>query len=300
MERSLNWNDLRFFLEVARTQSLSETARNLGVSASTVARRIDVLETALRVQLFRRHHDGYEITEVGRDLLDPAESAEAQIGLAERVTLRNHESPTETVRIDVPELIGQRILLPNLLPFTRTYPNIRLDFRSSVLPVRLRAQESDIVIRLVRPERGNYRIRQVGTVGFSFYASRAYLEARGTPQNEVDLLRHSVIGWPHDLHFLAMSTWLQRVCPDMRPTMLLDSFKAHLEGVRSDFGIAVLPHFAARQEDLVPILDDVKPLELSLWALIHERAQTSSSVGLAHEKVLSILNRARSLLQRGA
>lgn len=297
MESKLNWNDLRFFLAVARSKSLSEAGRYLGVSTSTVARRIETLEAALRLKLFRRHHDGYELTEAGLDLLDPAESAEAQMGLVERSALRNDGELSGTVRIDVPELIGQRVLLPNLLAFSHTYPKIRLDFRSSVLPVRLRAQESDIVVRLVRPERGNYRIRLAGKVGFGFFASKDYLARNGTPRRESDLLKHRMIGWPEELNFLMMSTWLQTVCPDIRPMMVMDSFKAHLEGVRHGFGIAILPYFAARDESLVPILSNIPPLKLDLWLLVHDRAPKLNSVKVSVDEFRRILKQNSYLLE---
>jgi len=289
MESKMNWNDLRFFLAVARSKSLSEAGRHLGVSTSTVARRIETLESALRLDLFRHHHDGYELTEAGHELVEPAETAEAQMGLVERSALRKDGELSGTVRVDVPELIGQRVLLPNLLAFSRAYPNIRLDFRSSVLPVRLRAQESDIVVRLVRPERGNYRIRLASKVGFGFFASQEYLLRNGTPVQKSDLLHHRIIGWPDDLNFLMMSAWLQSICPEIRPAMFLDSFKAHLEGARHGFGIAVLPFFATRNENLVQILKDIPPLKLNLWFLVHDRSPTTDSVQVVVDEIRRIL-----------
>ncbi|OOY06970.1 transcriptional regulator [Thioclava sp. F36-7] len=293
----MDWNDLRFFLAVARSKSLSEAGRQLEVSTSTVARRIKFLEDSLRLKLFRHHHDGYALTQAGLDLLDPAESAEAQMRLVERSARRKDGELAGLVRIDVPELIGQKILLPELRGFYANYPNIRLDFRSSVLPVRLRAQESDIVVRLVRPERGNYRIRLVGKIGFGFFASQEYLIRHGTPRAESDLLRHRVIAWPDDLKFLTMSAWLQTVCPDLAPSMFLDSFKAHVEAAKHGFGIAALPYFAASAEGLVPVLTTIAPLKLDLWLLIHDRSPMTNSIRVTYDEILRILIRNQSRLE---
>ena len=113
----MNWNDLRFFLAVARSKSISEAGRQLNVSASTVARRIEALEASLGQKLFRHQHDGYEITQAGLDLLDPAESAETQMRLFERSALQRDGDLSGLVRVDVPELIGQALLLPELQTF---------------------------------------------------------------------------------------------------------------------------------------------------------------------------------------
>ncbi|WP_244580080.1 LysR family transcriptional regulator [Cohaesibacter gelatinilyticus] len=293
----MNWNDLKFFLAVARAKSLSESARKLGVSTSTVSRRIVVLEADLQSNLFRHHHDGYELTLAGVELLEPAEKAEAQMRLLERSALRQEGHLSGLVRVDLPELLGQKIILPGLQDFFDDYPDIRMDFRSSVLPVRLRSQESDIVLRLVRPEKGNYRIRQVGRVDFGLFASKAYIERHGEPAKAQDLAAHRIIGWPEDLNFLTMSAWLQSISAEFYPSLFLDSLTAHLEAARHGYGIAVLPTFAARPEGLHPILRDVPPLKMDLWLLLHDQSPTSPRVRAVYEKLIDILARNKGVLQ---
>jgi DNA-binding transcriptional LysR family regulator len=81
-----DWNDLRFFLSVARLGSLSAASRSLKVDPATVGRRIRSLETALDLRCFERRADGYRLTESGRRLLEHAERVEGDLaGLSRAV-----------------------------------------------------------------------------------------------------------------------------------------------------------------------------------------------------------------------
>src|SRR5258706_4873225 len=69
-----NWDDLRYFLAVARTGTLSAAAEQLGTEHTTVARHIHALEEELNSRLFHRSNSGYGLTEVGERLLARAEA----------------------------------------------------------------------------------------------------------------------------------------------------------------------------------------------------------------------------------
>jgi len=71
-----DWNDLKAFLAVARGGSTLAAAKSLGVNQTTVARRIEALETALALKLFERGQSGSRLTEIGRDLIAEAEKVE--------------------------------------------------------------------------------------------------------------------------------------------------------------------------------------------------------------------------------
>lgn len=272
MQGSMDWNDLKFFLALAQGKSLSAAALTLGVSPSTVSRRIEALEQALQVQLFRPHRDGYDLTEAGQGLVPEAERAGVQMQVFERNARETGDDLAGAVRIEAPELLGQEILLPALIGFMATCPGIRIELRGAVQPVRLAAEEADIVIRLVRPSQGNYRIRKVGTILFGLYASPEYVRKHGTPQSPDELLGHRVIGWTEDLGFLTMARWLASHCPGVRPSLRLTSFAAQVEAVRGNAGWAVLPDFIAGPAGFVPGLTDLSPLAPDLWLLVHEQA----------------------------
>lgn len=283
MKSDMDWNDLKFFLALAQGKSLSAAAQALGVSPSTVSRRIEALELSLQVRLFRPHRDGYDLTEAGRDLVPAAETAGTQMRVFERNARETGDDLAGPVRIEAPELLGQEVLLPALVGFMAAYPRIRIELRGAVQPVRLAAEEADIVLRLVRPSRGNYRIRKLGAIRFGLYAAPEHVRQHGSPQSPGDLHQHRVIGWTEDLGFLTMANWLNSHCPGLRPGLRLTSFAAQVEAVRHGAGWAVLPDFIARPAGFVAGLQALAPLVADLWLLVHEQAQALRRVRLVRE-----------------
>lgn len=285
----MDWNDLRFFLAVASTRSLSGASVQLGVSPSTVSRRIGALEASLQLRLFRPRPDGYGLTAAGLKLLPAAERAEAQMRLFERGAREKEGDLAGPIRIEAPELLGQDMVLPALAEFIEGHPEIRVELRSSVRAVRLAGEEADIVLRLVRPEQGRYRQRRVGQVGFGLYASPAHIARHGAPGCVADLHQHRIIGWTDDLRHLVMATWLEKLCPELEPALRLSSLGAQLVAARQGLGWAMLPAFAAQPAGLQAAPLDGHQLAPDLWLLIHEQAAVLPRVRMVRDILLHAL-----------
>ena len=73
----MDWDDLKVFLSLQRSRNIRAAAQRLGVSHSTVSRRLGALEAALGAKLFLRHADGLTPTETAHALLGPAERMES-------------------------------------------------------------------------------------------------------------------------------------------------------------------------------------------------------------------------------
>src|SRR5207237_10911567 len=76
MTASLDWDDLRYFLAVARGGSTLGAGRALRVSQTTVARRVAAFEERLGLVLFERRQAGYALTPAGEALVPEAEAME--------------------------------------------------------------------------------------------------------------------------------------------------------------------------------------------------------------------------------
>ncbi len=289
MESMMDWNDLKFFLSLAQAKSLSAAATQLGVSPSTVSRRIEALEQALQTQLFRPHRDGYDLTEAGHGLVPAAERAATQMRVFERNAKESSDTLAGPVRIEAPELLGQIVLLPAVVRLMDDHPAIRIELRSSVQPVRLASGEADLILRLVRPSQASYRMRKLGTIRFGLYASPDYIRRYGIPNQPDDLHRHKIVGWTEDLRFLTMATWLERLCPGLRPALRLMSLAAQMEAVRNHAGWAVLPDFAAIPAGFLPGLTNSPQLAPDLWLLTHEQSQSAPGMVLARDCLVQAL-----------
>ena len=102
-ENNLNWNDLRYFLEVARQGRLLGAARRLGVNHSTVARRLVALENALQTPLFEQDENGFHLTQRGEALLPLAQQVEDVAGLMREEAGGNRDELGGRLRLGAPD-----------------------------------------------------------------------------------------------------------------------------------------------------------------------------------------------------
>ena len=253
----MDWNDLQYFLAVARNGSLTGAARRLHVSPSTVTRRIEALEHALKAPLFLRRREGYVLTEAGTELLPAAERAEE--ALAE-VTRQRFDAPSHvagTVRIAVAEMLGQWILLPALGELRAAHPDLEIEIVAGIETIRLARREADLAIRLVHPrEAGGLTVRRIGGLDIGLYAAPAYLAARGTPAALADLDRHDLIGWDPVHADFPIPRWLAEIAPLARQPIRVNTMAGHLLAAVAGLGIAALLRPAAEERGLVRILPD--------------------------------------------
>jgi len=114
MTQTLDWNDVRYFLETARAGRMSRAGRRLGVSHTTVARHVAGIEALLRTRLFEPDTDGLSLTEAGRALVPLAEEMEAR---ADRICdlLQRPGGLSGRVRVGAPDGFGNAVL-SRLLP----------------------------------------------------------------------------------------------------------------------------------------------------------------------------------------
>ncbi|MCP3060125.1 LysR family transcriptional regulator [Myxococcus sp. K38C18041901] len=95
----MDWNDLRYFLALARLGSVRAAGAALGVSHSTVVRRVDALEFELRTRLFDRHRNGFVLTDAGERMMPAAVRVEDEVCALTRGAAGHDESLSGTVHL---------------------------------------------------------------------------------------------------------------------------------------------------------------------------------------------------------
>jgi len=168
----LDWEDLRYFVALARYGTLSATARKLRVNHATVARRVASLEALLGRPLFDRRPDGYAVTEEGRAVLDEAQVMDE----AALSVLRRLDAGTELtglVRLTVGRVLAERFLIGRLDAFHERYPAIDLEVTGGSRVVSLARREADIALRYGAPKDSDLVARRVAKIAFGLYASPA-------------------------------------------------------------------------------------------------------------------------------
>lgn len=271
----LCWDDLRYFLAVARTGSTLAAARQLKVSQTTAARRVAALEEATGLHLFERRQAGYALTPAGTALLGEAEAVERAAHGFEAAAAAQAREVSGAVRLSTVEIYAMTLLAPMLMELRALHPGIRLELDTTEVKRDLAAGEADIALRGGHPpEDGGLVGRRIGRDPWTAYCSRAYAEANGLPRTMAELARHPIIGGGGNYVWPMYRRWLQRHGLEEAVVLEHGSTSGLLSAIRSGLGIAVLPSFMAdREPDLVQVMPPPEHDRMELWLLTHERVR---------------------------
>lgn len=287
----MDWNDLRYFLCVARTGSLSRAAAELGVSVSTVSRRIVELEANLGATLFSRSPTGYTLTLEGERVLKGAEMVEAGVFAVERSAYGLADRPSGTVRLATSENIATDLVIPALARFREQYPLIRLEIVTSTVTAELESQEADIALRMVRPDRGNLKVRRLGRMTYSVYARRDYLQANpATGANP--LAGRAFVVWDDAHAHLPAAVWAADRVSDSDIALVTSSLPTQLAAVRAGVGLAVIPDFLVASDDLVQVMPPSDVFSNDVWLVVHSDISMSARVRAVSDFLADIVGRA--------
>lgn len=261
----MNWDDMRFFLAVTHAGQIARAATQLGVDATTVARRIRRLEQALGQTLFEQRRDGQHLTETGERLAARAEALERVMsGVAEEST-----HPLEgVVRVSASEGFGTWFVAPRLGDFSARYPRLDVDLVANSGFLSPSRRETDIAIVLARPRKGPLVSRRLTDYGLRLYAARDYAE-RMPIGSKASLRTHPLIGYIPDFLYAPELDYLEEIDPQLRPRLRSSSINAQHRMAASGAGVAVLPCFIGDSDPrLVRVLDEVR-ITRSFWLAIH-------------------------------
>jgi DNA-binding transcriptional LysR family regulator len=261
----VDWEDLRVLVELARQGSLSATARALGVTHVTVSRRIANLECDLDQPLFTRESGRYVLTAAGKRILDlaipMAEKAEAILRTASSL----QDTLSGPVRVTATEAVGIYIVMPGLRDIRLRYPDIDLDVRISQVNLNLARSDTDIAVRLARPEpdKGIASV-QVAELAYQVYGSRSYVHGHKPDQFEYIGYSLEYSDWPE-------AQALDRFASGARTAVRIDHLSNRIEATRLGLGLALIPGVMARSwPDLVRVSRGPAILRRQVYVLVHE------------------------------
>jgi DNA-binding transcriptional LysR family regulator len=292
--RMLDWNDLRYFLAVAKGGSTLAAGRALRVSQTTVARRIGALEQALGVHVFDKRQAGYALTPAGQDLLSRAEQVEQAANAFAEAAGAQSRDISGTVKITTEEVYAITLLTPILRELHEQHPDIVIDLDTSQQVRDLGAGEADISLRSTKSEQQSAGIvgRQLCVDDWALYCSRAYADRHGVPTTVAAMKKHSFIGGGGGHLWLHYQSWLKELGLEQQVAMHHATSGGLLSGVRSGFGIAVLPCIIADADpDLVRCVPPRAEHGRMLWLLTHERVRHSPRVRIVIDFLYERLSR---------
>ena len=266
----MNWDDVRFFLATARSGSLTAASLQLDTHQPTVGRRIDALEASLGVTLFQRHPQGLTLTEEGSRILLAAEAMEeAAISLKRNSSIDDAEI-RGCVHIAAPQGLAVYLIATNLQHLHERYPHLNVVLQPAVASADLIHGEAEIAVRLYKPTSGDLVTRYAGEMEFGLYGAQSYLQRHGDPGLNAKLQHHFFIAYGKQLSHLEENHWLESLAKDAHIILRSDDTHARLAAAESGLGLAVLPHFLARQsEHLQPVQLTEQIPSKPVWLVVH-------------------------------
>jgi DNA-binding transcriptional LysR family regulator len=263
-----DWDDLRYFLAVARHHSTLAAGRALKVNQSTVQRRLTELERRIGRPLVKRHPTGYRLTELGREMVAHAERVEqAVLGFEQHLDASKREA-VGVIRVTCPEPLVYRITQSGLLDrFHARHPALRVEFVMSDKYLDLAKGEADVALRSGDTD-GDLVGRKIADSIRAVYASRRYIERHGKPERIEDLEQHALVGFDETMAKHRAAKWLGQVAPNGKIVARNNSVLGMLYAVKSGVGIAPLPTaIADAEDDLVRVLGPIPELA-RIWRLL--------------------------------
>lgn len=294
----MDWDKLKTFHAAAEAGSLTRAAEALHLSQSAVSRQISALETELGVKLFHRHARGLIPTEPGRLLFEATQEIAAKIAFAEAQVQDSRDEPTGVLRVTAPTALGAIWLAPRLARFHESFPLIRVRLLLADHELDIANLEADVAIRPWPATQNDLIQRKLMDVSQHLYASRSYLERRGTPKGPGDLDRHAMIAYgPRHLAPIPNLNWhlvlgREKGAKPREPVIEANTINSIMKATEAGLGLSGLPDYVAREnEKLVRVLPEIDGPKFEVYFVYPEELKGSRRVTAFREFMIDEVRR---------
>ncbi|MFP8967341.1 LysR family transcriptional regulator [Pokkaliibacter sp. CJK22405] len=277
-----HWTGLNELIALAETGSFTAAADRLGTSTANVSRRLQALETALKVRLVERTTRHVALTELGQLYYQRCRPLLEGLREAQRTLHELNHQPTGKLRVSCAVAYGERHIAPLVNEFARLYPALEIDLHLSNRIVDIIEEGYDLVIRLGRLPDSSLIAKRLADRHLHVCASPAYLSRYGAPHTLDELHQHHcLIGTQDTWSFVEQGrTRLVRVHGRLRCNNGHSVLDAALRGL----GICQLPDFYVdnylNSGELLPLLAPFAVQDNAVWAVMGSNRYTSRKVRL--------------------
>ncbi|GGD76460.1 LysR substrate-binding domain-containing protein [Caballeronia grimmiae] len=194
MAETVQPTDLSFFSTLAASGSLSAAARELGLTAAAVSKRLTQMEARAGVPLVNRTTRRMMLTPEGELYLEHARRILDQIDELSELLGSARKSPKGLLRVNATLGFGRSHVGPAISRFVARHPQVSVQLQLSVAPPPLTDDSFDVCIRFGEPPDTRVIARRLAANRRLLCASPAYIAAHGMPGTPHDLARHNCIG----------------------------------------------------------------------------------------------------------
>jgi DNA-binding transcriptional LysR family regulator len=283
----MNWDDLRYFLSVAREGSISAAGRELGVKHTTVARRIQALEADMDARLFDRTPTGYVMTQTAENLLDKVSLIEQKVKLIDRQANHADSALAGPLKLTVAFELANRIVLPELDSFYHAYPQIELQLMMTKGLVDLARLDADLALRMTPSPPENLIGRELIKIKHGLYASEKMLQ-QSSKQPPVILFTSE----------LSFPSWVKQHFGGSPVAYRIDDVGSMAVAAAQGHGVAKLPCFIGdTQPGLVRLDYELEKSKWGIWLLNHIDLRTTARVRACKEFLQQLVENSSGLFE---
>jgi DNA-binding transcriptional LysR family regulator len=275
-----DWDDFRFFLALCEAGTLSGAARAAGVEHTTVARRIDALETALGARLFDRFPKGWSLTAAGTALVPHARKLEDDMHALLNAA-RGASQVIGVVRVSAPPALSACLLAPRLrTPLSRS-PGVEIDLRAEARTTDLMRRQADIALRFARPTAPGLVTKLLTQVDYALYAHAHYAASRLPAQWEF-------LGYDELQKDAPQQEWLDKLRGTRRYTIRSNDLLTLLQAAVAGCGVGVFPRYVAAGAPGLVTLDPPCPVRRKLWLVMHDDVRRAPHVRAVADQIIAM------------
>lgn len=267
------FEEILAYVHVVELKSFTKAAEMLGVTKSSLSRRVANLEKRLGVQLLQRTTRQLYLTQQGEYYYERSQQILADVDEMENTTIDAQKEIKGRIKIALPLSFAQQDLTQLLSEFVIENPNIDLIIDLNDRQIDLIEDRFDLAIRIGQLKDSTLIAKKLGEIHFVTCASPDYLKAKGVPKTPFDLKHHKGIYYgnsPESVIWVYSIDGKQINCAPIK-SLVANNGHFIAQCAINNVGIIRSPHFIVKQylesKKLVPILMEYEHKKEGVYAV---------------------------------
>ena len=286
----MNWDDLRLFLAVARTGSISGAAKMLGVQHSTVSRRMRQFEEKLGTRLIERKTGRYELTQAGENVKEASARIEREVLGVDSALLGRDAQQVGPLKVAALNNMASSILMPMFAGFSKQYPQVELHIIVANIDASLSQREVDVAIRLTNAPTDTLIGKRIVTVASTIYGSRSYLKELRLQGSDPKWIGVECCGFH--------KSWTRQLSSVQSHNFYSDDTLLTHSAIREGMGVSILPCFMGDADpELERYCDPDPSYNLGLWVLLHPDLKRTARVLAFRDHMVQAIKEKKSVFE---
>ena len=292
----LAWDDYRVVLAIARARKLSAASEALGVTLSTVFRRLERIEEQLGTRLFDRQPGGYKPTEAGKELAHAAERMEQEALAGDLAVTGRDQRLHGTLRVTATEALATCFLARHIPMFHAQHPGLLVEIICGNQRLSLADREADVALRPGRPKEETLVGRKIGTLAWGIYAAPPVCARLSAVTNATELSGEGFVGWEGNPAAGEIMAWLESCVPGTVRPYSSSSLITNAALAAAGKVLVPLPCFLGSVwPGLQAVLAPVPGIEGELWIVMHQDLRHNARVRALVDHLLAACEKDREL-----